>query len=259
MAHSTPDAVPPMAAATAGTVDAGEIARFEAIAAQWWDPHGPFRPLHRLNPVRQAFLRDRLARHFGLDGRSVRPLSGLSLLDIGCGGGLISEPMARLGADVTGIDASEKNVTIAAVHADTTGVPVTYRATTAEDLTATGRRWDAVLALEIVEHVADLPVFLGAVGSLVRPGGIAVLSTLNRTLRSYAMAIVGAEYVLRWLPRGTHKWSKFVRPSELATGLEAGGLRMTEVTGLIYNPLLDEWSQNPDVAVNYMAVAVRPG
>jgi 2-polyprenyl-6-hydroxyphenyl methylase/3-demethylubiquinone-9 3-methyltransferase len=245
------------AATSAGTVDDAEVARFAAIAAEWWNPDGKFRPLHRFNPVRLAFLRDRLAAHFGRDARSLRPLDGLRVLDVGCGGGLISEPLARMGAQVRGIDAAEKNIRTAAAHAADTGVHIDYRAVPVEDLVAAGERFDAVIALEVVEHVADLELFLQGCAAVCRPGGALVLATLNRTPKSYLFAIVGAEYVLRWLPRGTHDWNRFVRPSELAASLGQHGVRIADLAGLIYNPIGDEWRLGRDVAVNYMAFAVK--
>lgn len=243
----------------AGTasVDPDEIARFEAMADSWWDPAGAFRPLHRLNPVRLGFLRDRIADHYGRDARADRPLAGLSLLDIGCGGGLISEPLARLGGAVTGIDASERNIGVASLHAGDSGLAIDYRATTAEALVGTGAQFDVVLALEIVEHVADLDLFIAACTRLAKPGGLMIFSTLNRTPKSFALAIVGAEYLLRWLPRGTHNWRKFVRPSELARALSQSGAALDALVGVAYNPVSDRWRLADDLAVNYMAVA-RP-
>jgi 2-polyprenyl-6-hydroxyphenyl methylase/3-demethylubiquinone-9 3-methyltransferase len=239
------------------SVDPDEVARFEAMAERWWDPDGPFRPLHKFNPVRLGFIRDRIAAHFGRDIRATRPFAGLSLLDIGCGGGLIAEPMARLGAAVTGIDAAPRNIAIASHHAAESGLAIDYRAITAEDLAATGAQYDIVLSLEIVEHVADLDAFLGACCRLAKPDGLLIVATLNRTAKSFALAVVGAEYVLRWLPRGTHDWRKFVRPSELARGLARHGATIAELAGVTYNPLADRWRIGRDLGVNYMAV-VRP-
>ena len=243
------------------TVDRDEIAHFEAMAEKWWDPNGPFRPLHRQNPVRLTFFRQHLIRHFVLDPTLLRPLTGLSILDVGCGGGLIAEPLARLGANVTAIDASARNIACATAHAHVGALTIDYQAITAEELLAKRKAqkgFDLVLALEIVEHVADLPRFINSLSQLVRPGGVIGLSTLNRTCKSFALAIIGAEYLLRWLPRGTHRWSKFVRPSELAALLRSSGIQITEVTGLRYNPILDEWACSRDVSVNYLALATRP-
>ncbi|MGE5147788.1 MAG: bifunctional 2-polyprenyl-6-hydroxyphenol methylase/3-demethylubiquinol 3-O-methyltransferase UbiG [Candidatus Eiseniibacteriota bacterium] len=239
------------------TVDTAEIDRFSALADAWWDPEGEFRPLHRLNPVRLAYVRDRVIGHFGLDPKARKPLDGLKLLDVGCGGGLISEPMARLGAAITGIDAAERNIAVAAAHAAESGLAIDYRATTVEDLAETGARFDVVLALEIVEHVADPDLFLEACGAVLKPGGVLVLSTLNRTAKAFALAIVGAEYVLRWLPRGTRDWRKFLRPSELGAGLRRAGLELADLTGIAYNPLNDKWTLGRDLDVNYLAAAVK--
>jgi len=239
----------------AGTVDDDEVARFSALAEAWWDPDGEFAPLHRFNPVRLGYIRDRLCRHFGRDRRGLRPFAGLDVLDVGCGGGLIAEPMARLGATVTGIDASARNIAVAASHAGDAGLAIDYRETTAEALAASGARFDAVLALEIVEHVADIVLFLDSCAALMRPGGALVLATLNRTPKSFLFAIVGGEYVLRWLPRGTHRWEKFVRPSEIADGLAPSGIAIEDITGLTYSPLGGDWRLGRDVAVNYMVFA----
>ena len=244
-------------AASTGSVDRDEVARFERLAERWWDAQGEFRPLHRLNPLRLTFIRDRLAQHFRRDPDSPRPFAGLRLLDIGCGGGLISEPMARLGFAVTGIDAGHETVAAARTHAQAFGVAVDYRETTAEDLAAAGERFDAVLALEVVEHVADPMLFLGSAAELVRPGGALIAATLNRTPKAFLLAIVGAEYVLGWLPRGTHQWQKFLRPSELASGLRQHGLGVSEISGLSYDPLRDRWSLSRDLDVNYMVYAVK--
>jgi 2-polyprenyl-6-hydroxyphenyl methylase/3-demethylubiquinone-9 3-methyltransferase len=241
------------------TIDPDEIERFAAMAEEWWDPNGKFRPLHKFNPVRLAFLRDRLAGHFHRNTALLRPFEGLRLLDIGCGGGLVAEPMARLGFAVTGIDATERTVKTAQAHAGETGLGIDYRIAAAEQLAATGERFDVVLALEIVEHVADLGVFLAAAAQLVEPGGALVAATLNRTGKSYLFAIIGAEYLLGWLPRGTHQWRKFVRPSELAGGLRRSGLRLAEMSGVTYNPLKDEWRLGGDLDVNYMVFATKPG
>ena len=242
---------------SAGSVDPDEIARFEAMAEAWWDPNGAFRPLHKFNPVRLGFLRDRIAAHFGRDARSGQPLDGISLIDIGCGGGLVCEPLARLGSAVTGIDASERNIAIAAAHAGESGLAIDYRATTAEALAESGRRFDVVLALEIVEHVADLDLFVEACCRLARPDGLMIFATLNRTPKSFAFAIVGAEYLLRWLPRGTHSWRKFVRPSELARALARRDAPLEALTGVTYNPVTDRWRLSNDLDIIYMAVA-RP-
>lgn len=240
------------------TVDPGEIQRFSAIAAEWWDEAGKFRPLHKLNPVRLEYLRDRICAHFGRDPLAPQPLKGLRLVDIGCGGGLLSEPLARMGADVVGIDAAERNVKTAATHAMETGTPVDYRHTTAEALVAAGEKFDAVLSLEVVEHVADVPLFLDSLAALMKPEGLLVMATLNRTPKSYLMAIIGAEYVLRWLPRGTHDWRKFLKPSELAAGLRATGLTVREVMGLVYSPFNDTFRLDArDLDVNYLLWASR--
>lgn len=240
------------------TVDEAETAKFAAMAEEWWDPKGKFAPLHKLNPVRLEFLRDRICDRFDRDPMGNRPLEGLRLADVGCGGGLLSEPMTRLGATVTGIDAGGKNIRIATAHAETVGVEIDYRCDTVEAMAARGEVYDVVLNMEVVEHVADVALFLEASAALVKPGGLMFVATLNRTIKAYGLAIVGAEYVLGWLPRGTHDWNKFVRPSKLAAPLRRAGLEMTEITGVAYNPLKDKWSLAPkDLDVNYMAVAVR--
>lgn len=240
----------------AGSRDPAELAKFAAMADAWWDPDGEFRPLHRLNPLRIGYIRDAACARFGRDPRSVTPLQGLRLVDIGCGGGLIAEPMARLGAQVTAIDAVERNIEVARLHAETRGLAIDYRCTTAEDLAASGEQFDIVLSLEIVEHVAEPHAFLATCAGLAAPGGMLVASTLNRTRKAFALAIVGAEYIMRWLPRGTHDWKKFVRPSELVRGLEAGGATPVDLTGVTLDPLSGDWRLNPrDLAVNYMALA----
>lgn len=244
--------------APGGTVSAAEVAKFTALAEEWWDPTGKFRPLHKFNPERIRFARDRLARHFGRGVDVARPFDGLTLLDVGCGGGLFSEPMARLGFQVTGIDAGRRNVEVARLHANKMGLAIDYRCQAPEDLAAEGRLFDVVLILEVVEHVADLNAFLPAAAGLVAPGGALVAATINRTLKALALAKIGAEYILRWLPPGTHDWSKFVRPSELAAGLRAGGLQIAEIAGLSFNVLTDTWSISRDLDVNYMIFATRP-
>jgi 2-polyprenyl-6-hydroxyphenyl methylase/3-demethylubiquinone-9 3-methyltransferase len=229
------------------------------MAEAWWDPDGKFRTLHKFNPPRLAFLRDRLCAHFGRPAGTLRPLDGLAILDVGCGGGLVSEPLARMGARVTGIDAAAENVAVARAHAEATGLAIDYRHATAEDLADAGARFDAVVALEVVEHVADLDAFLGACAAVTRPGGAMVVATLNRTAKAFAFAVVGAEYVLGWLPRGTHQWRKFVRPSELARALRARGLVLAELAGMRYEVLTDEWRLCDDLSVNYLAFATKAG
>lgn len=242
------------------TVDDAEVAKFAALADTWWDSEGPFRPLHRFNPVRVRFIRDQVAAHFDRDPSGPKPLDGLRLLDIGCGGGLLAEPLTRLGATVVGVDATERNIKIAELHAEQGDLAIDYRHSTAEALREGGERFDIVLNMEVVEHVADVDLFLDASGGLVADGGMMIAATLNRTAKSFALAIVGAEYVLRWLPRGTHDWRRFVRPSELAAGLRRAGLSVKSLTGVVYNPLTGVWSLNKrDLDVNYLAVAVRDG
>jgi 2-polyprenyl-6-hydroxyphenyl methylase/3-demethylubiquinone-9 3-methyltransferase len=242
-----------------GTVDAAEIARFAAMAEQWWDPKGKFRPLHELNPARVQYIRDRAIAHFNITATDqLHPLAGLRILDIGCGGGLLCEPLARLGAKVTGLDAAARNIEVARLHAQQAGLDIDYRAQPAEDIVGQ-EQFDIVLAMEVVEHVSDVDLFLKSCAQLVRPGGMLVAATLNRTARAYALAIVGVEYVLRWLPRGTHDWKKFLRPSELSRGLRSGGLAVREIVGMTYNPLSRTWHASSDLAVNYMVLAAKPG
>ena len=240
------------------TVDSAEVERFARIAGEWWDARGKFAPLHRLNPTRIGFIRDRAAAHWQRDPLAAEPLRDLSLLDIGCGGGLLSEPMARLGAAVTGIDAAGRNIAVAALHAEGQGLSIDYRQNTAETLARAGAQYDIVLALEIVEHVADVDLFLQSCGALVKPGGLLFLSTLNRTAKAWALAIAGGEYILRWLPRGTHDWKKFLKPSEVVAGLRAGGIETQEIAGVVYSPLSRQWSLNArDLDVNYMLFGTK--
>ncbi|MDF3073678.1 MAG: bifunctional 3-demethylubiquinol 3-O-methyltransferase/2-polyprenyl-6-hydroxyphenol methylase [Alphaproteobacteria bacterium] len=253
--HQTEQSTP---APAGGTVDAAEIARFSAMAETWWDPTGQFKPLHVFNPVRIRFIRDTILQHLARDGGGLRPLEGVRLLDVGCGGGLLCEPLTRLGAQVVGIDAAERNIEVARLHATQSGLEIDYRATTAEALIEQGESFDVVLSMEVVEHVADPDLFLKSVGQLAKPGGLVIAATLNRTTKAFALAIVGAEYVLRWLPRGTHDWKKFLRPSELARGLRGGGLQIVQTTGVSFDPIRQRWSLSDDLGVNYMMVAVKP-
>jgi 2-polyprenyl-6-hydroxyphenyl methylase/3-demethylubiquinone-9 3-methyltransferase len=244
-------------AGSGATIDPAEIDKFERLASEWWDPDGQLKPLHRLNPVRLAFIRDVATAHFGRDARAGRPFAGLRIADIGCGGGLLSEPMARLGAAVVGADPAPGNIAVARLHAERSRLAVDYRAVAAEDLAAAGETFDVVLAMEVVEHVADLDAFLAACASLVRPGGLFFAATINRTLRAFALAIVGAEYVLRWLPRGTHDYSRLVRPAELESALSLAGLATLSRAGVSYSPFADTWSRSNDMGVNYMLAAER--
>jgi 2-polyprenyl-6-hydroxyphenyl methylase/3-demethylubiquinone-9 3-methyltransferase len=242
----------------ATSIDPEEVARFSAQAAEWWDPHGKFRPLHKLNPLRLTFIRDEVCAHFARDPRSANSFSGLRLLDIGCGGGLLCEPVANLGAEVVGVDPSRNNIETARTHARAQGLAIDYRCAGAEEIAEAGENFDIVLNMEVVEHVADVGVFLDACGRLVRPGGLMFMATLNRTLKAFALAIVGAEYILRWLPRGTHRWDKFVTPEELEKALGHAGLSARKPVGVVYNPLADAWLQSTDTDVNYMLVAEKP-
>jgi 2-polyprenyl-6-hydroxyphenyl methylase/3-demethylubiquinone-9 3-methyltransferase len=247
-----PDRVRP-----ASSADPEELRRFAGLAGQWWDETGPMAALHRLNPTRLAYLRDRICARFDRDPLSDRPLAGLEALDVGCGGGLLSEPLARLGAAVTGIDLEPANLAVARRHAEARALSIDYREISAEQLSAEGRTFDLVCVMEVVEHVADPAGFLNACGRVVRPGGGLVLATLNRTIKSFALGIVAAEYVLGWLPRGTHRWSRFVRPSEAARALRRTGLTIVDLSGVSYDPLRDRFRLSRDPAVNYMLFAVR--
>jgi 2-polyprenyl-6-hydroxyphenyl methylase / 3-demethylubiquinone-9 3-methyltransferase len=243
--------------ATEASLDPVELARFGELAGRWWDPGGPLAPLHRLNPLRLAYIRDRLCLRFGRDAHGPRPLAGLRVLDIGCGAGLLAEPLARLGADVTGIDPSPETVETAALHARESGLAITYAATTVEALAASGETFDAVLALEVVEHVAEVSAFLEACCACVRPGGVLVLATIGRTPRSWLEAIVAAEYLLGWLPRGTHRWSRFLKPSELMRELRRHDMRLDDLTGVTWDPASGGFRLIPEVDVNYMLAAAR--
>lgn len=239
------------------SADPGELARFERLASDWWDETGAMAALHKLNPTRLAYIRDQLCGHLSRDPQRPQPLAGLDVVDVGCGGGLLCEPLARLGATVTGIDLVPANLAVARRHARATGLDLSYRHSPAEQLATEGRSYDLVCAMEVVEHVADVPGFLAACAKLVRPGGALVLATLNRTLSSFALGIVAAEYILGWVPRGTHHWSRFLRPSEVARELRRNGLQMAHLSGVVYDPLRDRFRLSPDPAVNYMMFAVR--
>jgi 2-polyprenyl-6-hydroxyphenyl methylase/3-demethylubiquinone-9 3-methyltransferase len=240
-------------ASAAKSIDPAEIAKFSAMAQAWWDPTGQFAPLHRLNPARLTYVRDSCAARFKREAKAARALSGLSLVDIGCGGGLLCEPLTRLGARVTGIDAGERNIAIARDHAVESELDIDYRQASAEALAEARERFDVVLSMEVVEHVADPHGFMAACAALVAPGGLLIVATLNRTAKSFAFAIVGAEYLLRWLPRGTHDWRRFLRPSELAAMVRPQGLVLGEAMGVVYSPLADAWRLSAsDLDVNYM-------
>jgi len=240
------------------TANPEEVARFTAMADAWWDPTGKFRPLHQLNPARIQFIKDNVCRHFGLDANADLPFKGLDVLDVGCGGGLLSEPMARLGADMTSIDAGEKNVEIAKIHAAQTGLDIDYRNVLPEDLAREGKRFDVVLNMEVIEHVADPQLFMDASSSVLNENGCMVLSTMNRNIKSLLLGKVAAEYLLRWLPVGTHDWKKFMKPSELARLVRPHGLEFTDLQGMVYNPFKDVWSlSKTDLDVNYLAFAEK--
>ena len=244
--------------AQAKSVNPDEIAHFSSMAETWWDPNGPFKPLHQLNPTRIAFVKDQLCSHFERNPLDEKPLEGLRILDIGCGGGLLCEPIARLGATIIGADAAEKNIKTARVHADQMGLDIDYRHITAEELAEQGERFDAILNMEVIEHVADIASFLDACHILLNANGCMCLSTLNRTMKSWAMAIAGAEYILRWLPIGTHDWQKFLKPSELCAHAQQSGFNITTLKGMVFNPLKSQWSlDDRDFSVNYLALAVK--
>lgn len=242
---------------TETTINADEISKFAAMADEWWDPTGKFKPLHKFNPVRLAYIRDQAIAHFGKDGSVRRPLEGLKVLDIGCGGGLLSEPLTRLGASVVGIDAGVKNIRIAALHAGQSGLAIDYRATTAEALAAGSERFDIVLNMEVVEHVDNVPLYMKSCAELVAPGGLLFTATINRTPRAYALAIIGAERVLGWLPKGTHDFRKFLTPDEITALVSRNGLKVIERTGVVFHPIADEWRQSRDLGINYMVLAEK--
>ena len=239
------------------TASAEEISRFTAMADAWWDPNGKFKPLHQINPVRIGYIRNLICQQHDSEPKGYKPLDKIKLLDIGCGGGLLCEPMCRLGATVTGIDAGEKNIKIANLHAEQSGLKINYLHQLPEELSATKETFDVVLNMEIIEHVDNVDSFLKASVSLVKPGGIMVLSTINRTIKSLVLAKIGAEYILRWLPVGTHNWRKFVKPSEIASGLRPHNVDITDVTGMVYNPFKDTWSLSDDLSVNYLVSAIK--
>ncbi|MGZ5805124.1 MAG: bifunctional 2-polyprenyl-6-hydroxyphenol methylase/3-demethylubiquinol 3-O-methyltransferase UbiG [Xanthobacteraceae bacterium] len=241
------------------TVNEAEVAQFAALADTWWDPRGKMAVLHKFNPVRLAYIRDAACERFGRDAKKLDCLAKLRILDIGCGGGLLSEPLARIGASIVGADPAEANIEAARIHAVRSETAVDYRATTAEALADLGEKFDVVLAMEVIEHVANVELFIERCAEMVKPGGLMIVATLNRTLKSFALAIVGAEYVLGWLPRGTHRWEKFVTPNELEIALELAGLRVSDETGVMYNLLADRWQTTSDTDVNYMVTAERVG
>ncbi|MEB8388903.1 bifunctional 2-polyprenyl-6-hydroxyphenol methylase/3-demethylubiquinol 3-O-methyltransferase UbiG [Rhodobacteraceae bacterium KMM 6894] len=241
------------------TIDPAEVAKFQAMAAEWWDPNGKFKPLHMLNPCRLDYITTQIAAEFDRDLGADTPFAGLRILDIGCGGGLLAEPMARLGAEVVGADAAERNIPVAQVHAEASGLIIDYRHTTAEDMAAKGEQFDVVLNMEVVEHVASPIDYLTACRQLLKPGGLHICSTLNRNAKSYAMAIIGAEHVMRWLPKGTHEWSKFITPDELYQLLRDAGLDPVDRKGFVFNPVRWSWSlSDRDLSVNYVTASLKP-
>ncbi len=249
-----------MSAATTATrtVDPAEVAKFQAMAEEWWDPKGKFRPLHLMNPCRLDYITTQIAGEFGRDLTAPRAFEGLRILDIGCGGGLLSEPMARLGAEVTGADAAERNIPVAQVHAESQGLKIDYRHTTAEALAEAGERYDVVLNMEVVEHVADPLAYLTACQQLLKPGGLMLCSTMNRNAKSFAMAIIGAEWIMRWLPKGTHDWAKFITPEELYDLIRRAGLEPVDRKGMVFNPVSWRWSlSSRDLSVNYVTASVK--
>ncbi len=241
------------------TVDASEIAKFEAMAAEWWDPHGKFKPLHMMNPVRLDYITNQIAAEFDRDLTGPQPFAGLRIMDIGCGGGLLSEPMARLGAEVVGVDAAERNIPVAQTHAAQSGLQIDYRYTTAEAMAAAGERFDVVLNMEVVEHVADPLAYLTACRQLLKPGGLHICSTINRNPKSFAVAILGAEYFMRWLPKGTHDWKKFITPDELFDLIRDAGLEPVDRKGFVFNPVSWVWRvSHRDLSVNYVTASLNP-
>ena len=242
----------------ASTVDPAEVAKFEAMAAEWWNPSGKFKPLHMLNPCRLDYITTQIASEFDRDLATPLPFAGLRILDIGCGGGLLSEPMARLGADVVGADPATRNIPVARLHAEQSGLTIDYRLTTAEDLAAAGEQFDVVLNMEVVEHVPNPQSFLSACQTLLKPGGLMICSTLNRNAKSFGMAIVGAEWVMRWLPKGTHDWKKFITPNELAEFIRKAGLDPVDRKGMVFNPIAWSWNlSSRDLSVNYVTASVK--
>ena len=247
-----------MSTASVSSIDPKEVEQFSRIAAEWWDPKGKFAPLHKFNPVRLSFIRDQVQERFGRDPKAIRPFEGLRLLDIGCGGGLLCEPMTRLGFQVTGVDASERNIGTASAHAAEQGLAIDYRATTAEDLLAAGvPPFDVILNMEVIEHVADPGAYLRDCARLLAPGGLMIVATLNRTLKALALAKIGAEYVLRWVPAGTHDWNKFLKPEELRGFLDGEPVAVQGPFGVAFNPLTDRWVRSSDCDINYMVTVTR--
>ena len=243
---------------TTTTIDPAEVAKFEAMAAEWWDPNGKFKPLHLMNPCRLDYIPTQIAAEIDRDLTAPKPFAGLRILDIGCGGGLLSEPMARLGATVVGADAAPRNIPVAQVHAEQSGLTIDYRFTTAEDMAAAGERFDVVLNMEVVEHVADPQAYLTACQQLLNPGGLMICSTLNRNPKSFMMAIIGAEWVMRWLPKGTHDWAKFITPDELYTLIRTAGLDPVDRKGMVFNPVSWRWAlSDRDLSVNYVTASVK--
>lgn len=240
------------------TIDSAEVAKFEAMAAEWWDPNGKFKPLHLMNPCRLDYITTQIAAEFDRDLTTAQPFRGLRILDIGCGGGLLSEPMARLGAEVVGADAAPRNIPVASVHAEQSGLKIDYRFTTAEDLAAAGEQFDVVLNMEVVEHVADPLGYLTACRQLLKPGGLMICSTLNRTAKSFGMAIIGAEWVMRWLPKGTHDWTRFITPDELSGLIRRAGLDPVDAKGMVFNPVRWAWSLSArDLSCNYVTASIK--
>lgn len=240
------------------TIDQADVDRFSSMADEWWDPSGKFKPLHKFNPVRLSYIKDKVCENFDLTPNKPRPFEGLRFLDIGCGGGLLCEPMARLGAQIVGADASQTNIEIARLHAQQSGLEIDYRAVTSEALDADGEKFDCILNMEVVEHVADVELFMKSCANMVKPGGLMFVATINRTFKANALAIFMAENVLRWLPRGTHQYEKLVQPQELELPINSAGMSVIDTTGVTYNPVTDQWKYSHDIDVNYMILAHRP-